>query len=151
MLFRSRGDRWFRHWPQKRAEVVHGLREVLGEELSEEDAERVARDVFRSVSCQVIDVMRLHGRAERLERLVEIRGREHLDAALAEGKGAILCSAHLGSYDCAFSLLHIGGFPVTSIGRWWWNYPPGGSSVVRRMWDFVFARRVQRHRQRPNI
>ena len=89
-----RGDQCFRYWPQKRAEVVHGLREVLGEELSEEAAERVARDVFRSVSCQVIDVMRLRGRAESLERLVEIRGREHLDAALAGGKGAILCSAH---------------------------------------------------------
>ena len=48
-------------------------------------------------------------------------------------------------------MLNAGGFPVTSIGRWWWNYPPGGSPVVRRMWDFVFARRVHRHRQRPNI
>ena len=146
-----RGDRWFRHWPQKRAEVVHGLREVLGEELSEEAAERVAREVFRSVSCQVIDVMRLHGRAERLERLVEIRGREHLDAALAGGKGAILCSAHVGSYVSAFSLLHASGFPVTTIGRWWWNYRPGVSPAVRRFWDVVYARRMLRHRQRPNI
>ena len=80
-----RGDQCFRYWPQKRAEVVHGLREVLGEELSEEAAQRVARDVFRSVSCQVIDVMRLRGRAAPLERLVEVRGREHLDAALAGG------------------------------------------------------------------
>ena len=95
--------------------------------------------------------MRLRGRARSLGKLVEIRGREHLDAALAGGKGAILCSAHFGSYDCAFSLLNASGFPVTSIGRWWWNYPPGGSSAVRRMWDFVFARRVHRHRQRPNI
>src|SRR3984885_11445489 len=146
-----RGDQCFRCWPQKRSEVVHGLRQVLGDELSKQDAERVARDVFRSVSCQVIDVMQLRGRAESLERLVEIRGREHLDAALAGGNGAILCSAHVGSYVSAFSLLHASGFPVTTIGRWWWNYRPGQSPAVRRFWDLVYARRMLRHRQRPNI
>jgi KDO2-lipid IV(A) lauroyltransferase len=146
-----RGDRWYRHSPHKRAEVVRGLREVLGAELGEGDAERVARDIFRSVSCQVIDVMLLRGRAEPLERLVEIRGREHLDAALAGGKGAILCSAHAGSYVSAFSLLHASGFPLTTIGRWWWNYRPGVSPAVRRFWDVVYARRILRHRRRPNI
>jgi Kdo2-lipid IVA lauroyltransferase/acyltransferase len=146
-----RGDWTFRFWPEKRSEVVRNLREVLGEELSREEAERIARDIFRIRTCEVIDLMRLRGRAGSLRKLVEIRGREHLDAALAGGKGVILCSAHFGSYNCAFSLLHTSGFPVTSIGRWWWRYQPGGSSAVRRMWDFVYARRVLRHRQRPNI
>jgi lauroyl/myristoyl acyltransferase len=146
-----RGDWTFRSWPDKRNEVVHNLREVLGEQLSLAEAERVARDVFRIRSCEVIDLMLLRGRARSLAKLVEIRGREHLDAALAEGKGVILCSAHSGSYLCAFSLLHASGRPVTTIGRWWWNYPPGESSAERRIWDFVYARRVVRHRQRPNI
>jgi len=146
-----RADWAFRSWPEKRSEVAGNLRQVLGEELSEHEAERLTRDIFRTRSCEVVDLMRLRGRARSLVKLVEVRGREHLDAALARGKGAILCSAHFGSYECAFSVLHEEGFPVTSIGRWWWNYPPGGSSVVRRMWDFVFSRRVHRHRQRPNI
>jgi KDO2-lipid IV(A) lauroyltransferase len=146
-----RADWVFYSWPEKHREVLRNLRQVLREELSSAEAERVARDIFRIRSCEVIDLMRLRGRARSLEKLIEIRGREHLDAALAGGKGAILCSAHLGSYDCAFSMLHTKGFPVTTIGRWWWNYPPGRSSVERRMWDFVFARRVLRHRQRPNI
>jgi lauroyl/myristoyl acyltransferase len=146
-----RADWAFLTWPEKRTALVRNLRLVLGEELSEHEAERLARDIFRIRSCEVIDLMRLRGRARSLRKLVEVRGREHLDAALAGGKGAILCSAHFGSYDCAFSVLNDDGFPVTSIGRWWWRYPPGGSSVARRMWDFVFARRVHRHRQRPNI
>jgi lauroyl/myristoyl acyltransferase len=146
-----RADWSFRSWPEKRGEVVRNLRRVLGEELSQDEAERLARDVFRIRSCEVVDLMRLRGRGTALGKLVEIRGREHLDAALAGGKGAILCSAHFGSYDCGFSLLHGDESPVTSIGRWWWNYPPDESSLVRRMWDYVFARRVHRHRQRPNI
>jgi lauroyl/myristoyl acyltransferase len=145
-----RGDWSFRHWPAKRAEIVRNLREVLGDELGQEEAERLARDLFRFLSCEVIDVMRLRGRARALDRLVEIRGREHLDAALAGGRGAILCSAHFGSYLSAFSLLHANGFPVTTIGRWYWNYG-SRSSTERRFWNLVYARRVKRHRQRPNI
>jgi KDO2-lipid IV(A) lauroyltransferase len=146
-----RADWTFRYWPEKRGEVLTNLRQVLGTGLSQQEAERLAREIFRIRTCEVIDLMRLRGRARSLRKLVEIRGREHLEAALAGGKGAILCSAHFGSYMAAFSLLQLDGFPVTTIGRWWWNYPPDESSAVRRMWDFVYARRVLRHRQRPNI
>jgi Kdo2-lipid IVA lauroyltransferase/acyltransferase len=145
------GDWICRHWPGKRPEIVRNLRSVLGAELGPEEAERVARDAFRFLSCQVIDTMLLRGRARSLSRLVEIRGREHLEAALAGGNGAILCGAHFGSYLSAFSVLHARGFPLTTIGRWQWNYTPGLSSVERRFWDLVCARRVLRHRQRPNI
>ena len=146
-----RADWTFRYWPEKRGEVLTNLQQVLGAGLSQPEAERLTRDVFRVRTCEVIDLMRLRGRARSLRKLVEIRGREHLEAALTGGKGAILCTAHFGSYMGAFSLLHADGFPVTTIGRWWWNYPPDESSAVRRMWDFVYARRVLRHRQRPNI
>jgi Kdo2-lipid IVA lauroyltransferase/acyltransferase len=146
-----RGDLTFWYWPEKRTEVIRGLRQVLGDELSAQEAERLARVIFRIRTCEIIDLMRLRGRARSLGKLVEIRGREHLDAALAGGKGALLCGAHFGSYNCAFSLLNASGSPVTNIGRWWWNYPPGGPRAVRRMWDFIYARRVLRHRQRPNI
>ena len=117
----------------------------------------MARDVFRIRSCEVIDLMRLRGRARSLRRLVEIRGREHLEAALAQGRGAIFCSAHFGSYLAVHSLLQDAGFPLTTIGRWWWRYPPdqtsppGQATISGRVWDFVYARRVLRHRQRPNI
>jgi lauroyl/myristoyl acyltransferase len=145
------GDWVCRHWAEKRSEIVRNLRLVLGDDLGPQEAERVARDAFRFQSCQVIDTMLLRGRARPLGRLVEIRGREHLEAALAGGKGAILCSAHFGSHLSATSLLHVSGFPLTSIGRWWWNFNPDLSSAERRFWDFVCARRVLRHRQRPSI
>ena len=40
-----RGDLTYWYWPEKRAEVVHGLRSVLGEELGAPEAERLARDL----------------------------------------------------------------------------------------------------------
>jgi Kdo2-lipid IVA lauroyltransferase/acyltransferase len=145
-----RGDWNFRHRAEERSEIVRNMRWVLGDELGPEEAEGLAREYFRMSSCRIIDVMRLRGRARSLGKLVEIRGREHLDAALAEGKGAILCTAHLGSDSSAFSLLHASGYPVTTIGFWAHTYHPM-SSVERRFWHFVYARRLLRHRQRPMI
>jgi lauroyl/myristoyl acyltransferase len=146
-----RGDWEYRSRHGKRAELTRNLRQLFGDELSPDAAERLTRDWFRIASCEAIDAMRLRGRARALGRLVEIHGREHLDAALAGGKGAILCSAHFGSFDCAFSLLGASGFPVTTIGRWQHNYTAGLSSAERRFWDVVYARRMRRHRYRPNI
>ena len=146
-----RGDWCLRYRVEKRSEIVRNLHLVLGDELGQDEAEQIAREFFRMTSCEAIDIMRLRGRARSLGKLVEIRGREHLDATLAEGKGAILCTGHFGSCSSAFSLLHASGYPVTAIGRTYGKYAADMSSSERRLWDFVMSRRLQRHRQRPNI
>lgn len=148
---RWRGDWSLRYRAGQRSEIVRNLRQVLGDDLSPEEAERQAREFFRLRSCEILDVMLLRGQAGSLGKLVEIRGREHLDAALAGGKGAILCSAHFGSYNSAFSLLHASGFPLTSTGRSLSTQTPGMSSAERRLLEFAYTRRLQRHRQRPGI
>ena len=146
-----RGDRVFRRWPEGAAIVKRNLLQVFGDTLSPAEAERLATEFSRAESCEAIDIMRLRNGARPLRKLVEFRGREHLEAAMAAGKGAILCSAHFGSYRSAFSLIHASGIPVTSIGLWWWNYDPYASPAVRRFWDFAYARRTLRHRQGPSI
>ena len=146
-----RGDWCLRYRAEKRSEIMRNLRLVLGDELGQDKADHLAREFFRMTSCEAIDVMRLRGQARSLGKLVEIRGREHLDAAVAAGKGAILCTAHFGSCSSAFSLLHASGYPVTAIGRTYGKYEADMSSTERRLWDFVMTRRLQRHRQRPNI
>jgi lauroyl/myristoyl acyltransferase len=156
-----RGD--LLYWCQagKRTELSRNVRLVLGDELSPAAAQRVVRDWFRLLSCSTVDVKRLRRGARPLRRLVEIRGREHLEAALAAGKGAILCSAHFGSHASGLSVLHASGFPVTHIGRWDHNYEydyranynvrVGVSPAERWFWDMVYARPLLRYRQRPNI
>ena len=144
------GDLLFRYQAGKRTEVVRNLQLVLGNDLSPAVAQQVARDWFRLSSCRAVDLKRLRRGTRPLQRLVEIRGREHVEAALAAGKGAILCTAHFGSHDCGFSVLHASGIPITTIGRWQQNYRVGLSSAERRLWDF-YLKPVRRHRQRPNI
>lgn len=153
-----RGDLLFRCQAGKRTELARNVRLVLGNELSPAAAQQVVQDWFRLLSCSTVDVKRLRRGARPLRRLVEIRGREHLEAALAAGKGAILCSAHFGSHASGLSVLHASGFPVTHIGRWdhnykytFHNYTVGLSAAERWFWELVYARPVLRYRQRPNI
>ncbi len=146
-----RGDWLWRSQPAKRAELARNLRRVLGEELTSAAEHDFTREWFRNSSCEALDINRLHGSGRALRNLVEIRGQEHLDAALAQGRGAIVCSAHFGSFDSAFSLLGACGFPVTTIGRWQHNYTADLSSAERRFWDRVYAEPLRRHRNRPNI
>ena len=146
-----RGDCYFWCQARKRTELTRNLRLVLGSELRPAAAQRVARDWFRFASCRVVDVMLLRRGARPLRRLVEIRGREHLEAALAAGRGAIVCCGHFGSYDCGFSVLHASGFPVTIIGRRSHAHAANRSSAQRWFWERVHTRPMQRYQQRPYI
>ena len=116
------------------------------------EAERLTRDLFRFRSCEVIDVMRLRGRARSLARLVEIRGREHLQAALARGQGGHMLHRPLRFPPERLLLASCQRHPAHHH----WDAGTGSTTLVclpssGYSGDLVFARRVLRHRQRPNI
>src|SRR5579864_3993754 len=141
-----RGD-WRYRWDRaRRREVTRSLEVVLGDRLSPEERARVARDFFRMRSCQPVDVMRLAGKGRSLARLVEIRGLEHIEAAMAAGKGAIIVSGHFGSFGPAFSLLGAHGFPITAIGR----YPSKSRPLLKRsaIERFFFRQLIQKLMER---
>src|SRR5580704_677094 len=145
-----RGDWLLRCQVGKRTEMARNLRLVLGDELSPAAAQQVTREWFRLGSCGAVDVMRLRRGTQPLRRLVEIRGREHLETALAAGKGALVCTGHFHSHDSGFSVLPASGFQVTTIGRRGYNYDAGVSSAERWLWE-LYVRPMRRYRQRPTI
>ncbi len=102
---------------QRRREALRGnLRQVLGPSASDAEVERVVRKGFRLYG-------RYWGEAFRLENLtredirgrMSIEGREHLDAALGEGRGAILAVPHLGNWDAGAAWVVAEGYQLTTI------------------------------------
>ena len=54
---------------------------------------------------------------EELMQRMTIDGREHLDAALAKGRGAIMAVPHMGSWDMAGSYGGALGYPISAVAE----------------------------------
>jgi len=150
-IARLQGNWRFRLDRSKREYIMYGLESVLGDQLSPAERTRITRDYLRLSSCQAVDALRLAGKGRALARLVEIRGREHLEAALAAGKGAILCGAHFGSYDSCFSLIGSLGLPITAVGRRPTRLNKDWTFVERMVFRLFIQSFLARHKQQPNI
>ena len=60
---------------------------------------------FRNHSKAYADLMRLpRARVETLRPLLRLQGVEHLEAARAKGKGVMVISAHMGSWEVAAAI-----------------------------------------------
>ena len=75
-------------------------------ELDERERARLAREHFALLGASLFEMAYgWWGPARRLEALGAIHGREHLDAALAHGKGVILLQGHFLTTDIAGQIL----------------------------------------------
>ncbi|CAH2030528.1 lysophospholipid acyltransferase family protein [Trichlorobacter ammonificans] len=64
------------------------------------DAAGIARETFRNIGRSLVETCRLyHGRGDELIAAIEVRGREHYDAARARGKGLIFLTGHCGNWE----------------------------------------------------
>lgn len=79
---------------------------------------RTSREVFREIGRNAYDFLRYPDLSEAAkDALVRIEGREHLDRALAGGRGAILVTAHLGCWELLAAGLARAGYPLKALAR----------------------------------
>jgi KDO2-lipid IV(A) lauroyltransferase len=109
---RLAGAVWYVLAPEARAAVADNLRHVLGRPPTL----RQVLAVFQTGVRNYWDTLAISGlsRAEVL-RIVTLHGLEHLDGALAGGRGAILVGAHLGSVALAAQALPARGYRVVGL------------------------------------
>ena len=99
----------------EREMVLKCLELALGGQLDPEGRARVARVHFRRGVYREIDRLSLAGSGRRLVDLVRVEGLEHVEQALSQGRGAVIGSAHFGSYEAAVGCLWARGFPIRLI------------------------------------
>lgn len=101
--------------PRSRQGVYANQRRVLPPEIGWYRRWRTARAAFRNFSYSVVDFFRvpLMTRESIMRLIGDVRGWEHLEAAQAAGKGGIIVTVHMGSWELGGAYLGLRGLPLT--------------------------------------
>lgn len=108
-----------------RARLSRGLGAVV--------RERDVLDAFVSAGALLADTLALLGRRERASRTLTMgdEARQIFRAALAEGRGVVFVTAHLGPWERMAALLVEEGFPVATVARE--SYDPRLTRLYERL------------------
>jgi KDO2-lipid IV(A) lauroyltransferase len=116
------GRRWggfgFRHHRRYRETALRNITYAFGDDLSPEQALQATRGCLQHLVMLFLEALKMAGMAhEELMAVAELRGTEHLDAALEQGRGAILFSGHYGNWEVGAVRLIYQGYPVVPLSR----------------------------------
>ena len=110
------GSAWYWLSPGQRRAALDNYAAVLGRDRSDPEVARVARRAFQNYGRVLTDFVLLGGLtpAELRER-VTLDGREHIDGALAGGRGGIMAGLHMGSWDVSLSYAGALGYNAVAV------------------------------------
>jgi KDO2-lipid IV(A) lauroyltransferase len=95
------GHAVFLLWAEKRRITVLNMATVLGRDPRDPEVRRAALQSMRNYCKYLVEFLELPilDPADHFITSMKIQGLEHLEGALARGKGVILASAHLGTIE----------------------------------------------------
>jgi phosphatidylinositol dimannoside acyltransferase len=101
-----------------RANAMANLRQVLGPAAVDEQVRCLARQAFRTSIQNLTDLLRFQGpaAAPHVQTADAVAADwSTVDRALAEGRGVVLVTAHLGAYDCLGRVFAASGYRLTVV------------------------------------
>jgi KDO2-lipid IV(A) lauroyltransferase len=102
--------------PALRAAIADNMRHVLGSEADDAVLKQHVRGVLRNVARNYFDLIKIpHMKLNDIESCITIHGWHNLESALKKGKGVILVTAHLGSFDIAAQILAVRAIKTTVL------------------------------------
>ena len=114
-LARSLAGFHYHCFPRRRHAALANLAVVMPRSTRGERV-RVAKRMMCSYNEMLIEFLRLpHLEREELLRSVEVVGREHLETAVARGRGLILASSHLGNWELAAVVIAHWGYTLHAV------------------------------------
>jgi len=117
-LFTRLGDLAHNASAASRENVYDNVRHILGPHADPARVEGIARQIFRNQARNYYDLFRVASLTdEQIRSLVTVHGLEHIDAALAAGKGLVLVTAHFGNLDIVMQMFGLLKYPITAVAE----------------------------------
>jgi KDO2-lipid IV(A) lauroyltransferase len=114
--------------PYRRRMIRRAMARSLGGRPTDDEIRRLTRLNYEHYGQLAVEILRLKRVAEGDLSAIEFEGREHLDAALAKGRGVLVLTAHLGNYDQLAVAVQALGYQVGIISK------KPKSAAVERFW-----------------
>jgi lauroyl/myristoyl acyltransferase len=112
------GDVLYRLTPSVRARLERTFGRVLGQSPGSPLLDAAVREAFRSYCLYWFETFHLQAMPlEEVVRRGRLIGREHMDAAVAAGNGAIIALPHLGNWDAAGRMVVGLDFRITAVAE----------------------------------
>ena len=133
------------------AEMRDELRRLFGDQPLPRAEDEIIRDAYRQAMFNEVEVLRYpHLGPDTIDAVCRLEGREHLDAALAAGRGAIVCIGHFGANQMIMPALGHHGYPMSQLSA----PPPVWADILREtrttpLWEKVLERRWQLEQRLP--
>ena len=96
---------------------VENLRSVYGDSKTETEYHKAANQYIKSVGHSMMDLLYYIDRPQELSQVTHIHQEEYLTKALAQGRGVVAVSAHLGNFPLLFIRLSKMGYKINVIIR----------------------------------
>ena len=87
-------------------------------------ARAVVRGFYGNLGRSAVEFARMEQLKPRLSDLVSLEGLEHLDRALARGRGVLILTGHFGNWELAGARLVEAGYaimPIATKQKGWWG------------------------------
>lgn len=123
----------------REARIARRNLELVAPAQSPAERDAGVRDILRATGANAMETLRVwtHGRATNLALVRDVRGREVLDAARAQGRGLILAAPHYGNWELLIEVMaSLGPFslvyrvPEKRAGDVFLRLARGGPSVT---------------------
>ena len=86
--------------------------------LSEDEARKVVRESFVNLARNVLEILYMPRLNEQnFTKYIEVEHLERMRAALAENKGVVVLTGHIGTWEWLSAAFSLNGMPVTAIAK----------------------------------
>ena len=100
----------------RKAMAAENVRLAL--QVSESEAQLIVKRSVVRFGPMFFDVLAFpYMTRAKMERIVKWEGREYLEAAVAEGHGVVLATAHIGNWEMMAAATGLSGYHVVAVGR----------------------------------